>query len=46
MPAIPVVDPAVAFHAFSTEWAVSGESQMARTDGPAPDRHAPAAPIW
>ena len=45
MPAMPV-RPAVAFQAFSTEWAVSGESQMARTTGPAPDRHAPAAPIW
>ena len=33
-----------AFQAFSTEWAVSGESQMARTEGPAPEQ-APAAPI-
>ena len=34
------------FHAFSTAWAVNGESQMARTAGPAPDRQAPTAPHW
>ena len=39
MPATPA-----AFQAFSTEWALIGESQMARTLGPAPERAAPAAP--
>ena len=33
-----------AFQAFSTPCAFVGESQMASTVGPAPERHAPAAP--